>query len=120
MFDKFGEMNSYTEINELAANLLQEGDLDSLKELAKENGIPDDYVEMYLEEAIPSLCDSTSAAIGKIDVECMKLKPKELIGKPWGGMAALRKIEAARAVESFNRRIRNRNYLIREARRYTR
>lgn len=79
MFDKFGEMNSYTEINELAANLLQEGDLDSLKELAKENGIPDDYVEMYLEEDIPSLCDSTSAAIGKIDVECMKLKPKELM-----------------------------------------
>lgn len=38
MFDKFGEMSSYTEINELAANLLQEGDLDSLKELAKENG----------------------------------------------------------------------------------
>ena len=34
---------------------------------------------MYLEEAIPSLCDSTSAAIGKIDVECMKLKPKELM-----------------------------------------
>lgn len=79
MFDKFGEMSSYTEINELAANLLQEGDLDSLKELAKENGIPDDYVEMYLEETIPSLCDSTSAAIGKIDVECMKLKPKELM-----------------------------------------
>lgn len=60
MFEKFGEMSSYTEINELAANLLQEGDIDSLKELAKENGIPDDYVEMYLEEAIPSLCDSTS------------------------------------------------------------
>lgn len=79
MFDKFGEMSSYKEINELAANLLQEGDIDSLKELAKENGIPDDYVEMYLEEAIPSLCDSTSAAIGKIDVECMKLKPKELM-----------------------------------------
>ena len=45
MFEKFGEMSSYTEINELAANLLQEGDIDSLKELAKENGIPDDYVE---------------------------------------------------------------------------
>ena len=45
MFEKFGEMSSYTEINELAANLLQEGDLESLKELAKENGIPDDYVE---------------------------------------------------------------------------
>lgn len=79
MFDKFGEMSSYTEINELAANLLQEGDLDSLKELAKENGIPEDYVEMYLEEAIPALCDSTSAAIGKIDMECKELKPKELM-----------------------------------------
>lgn len=79
MFDKFGEMSSYTEINELAANLLQEGDLHSLKELAKENGIPEDYVEMYLEEAIPALCDSTSAAIGKIDMECAELKPKELM-----------------------------------------
>ena len=79
MFNKFGEMSSYTEINELAANLLQEGDLDSLKELAKENGIPDDYVEMYLEETIPALCDSTSAAIGKIDMECKELKPKELM-----------------------------------------
>ena len=79
MFDKFGEMGSYTEINELAANLLKEGDTDSLKELAKENGIPDDYAEMYLEDAIPTLCDSTSAAIGKIDVECRELKPKELI-----------------------------------------
>lgn len=79
MFDKFGEMSSYTEINELAANLLKEGDTDSLKELAKENGIPEDYVEMYLEEAIPTLCDSTSAAIGKIDMECAELKPKELM-----------------------------------------
>lgn len=79
MFDKFGEMSSYTEINELAANLLKEGDLDSLKELAKENGIPEDFVEMYLEEAIPALCDSTSAAIGKIDMECTELKPKELM-----------------------------------------
>ena len=68
MFEKFGEMSSYKEINELAANLLQEGDIDSLKELAKENGISDDYVEMYLEEMIPALCDATSAAIGKIDM----------------------------------------------------
>ena len=70
MFEKFGEMSSYTEINELAKNLLGEGDLDSLKEMAKENGIPDDYVEMYLEDAISTLCDATTAAIGKIDMEC--------------------------------------------------
>lgn len=79
MFEKFGEMSSYTEINELAKNLLKEGDLDSLKEMAKENGIPDDYVEMYLEDAIPTLCDATTAAIGKIDMECAELKPKELM-----------------------------------------
>ena len=79
MFEKFGEMSSYTEINELAKNLLEEGDLDSLKEMAKENGIPDDYVEMYLEDAIPTLCDATTAAIGKIDMECAELKPRDLM-----------------------------------------
>lgn len=84
MFEKFGEMSSYTEINELAKNLLKEGDLDGLKEMAKENGIPDDYVEMYLEEtyledATPILCDATTAAIGKIDMECAELEPKELM-----------------------------------------
>lgn len=31
MFDKFGEMNSYKEINELAENLCNEGDTESLK-----------------------------------------------------------------------------------------
>lgn len=79
MFEKFGEMSSYTEINELAANLLKEGDVESLKEMAKENGVPDDFVEMYLEEAIPELCDPATAAIGKLDVECAEIKPKELM-----------------------------------------
>lgn len=38
MYDKFGEMSSYTEINELAENLVNEGDIESLHEMAKENG----------------------------------------------------------------------------------
>lgn len=42
------------------------------------------------------------------------------IGKPWGGLAALKKQEATRTVEDFNRNIQNRNCLLREARRYTR
>lgn len=42
------------------------------------------------------------------------------IGKSWGGLAALKKQEATRTVEDFNRNIQNRNYLLREARRYTR
>ena len=48
MFEKFGELNSFEEINELAENLFNEGDTDSLKTMAKENGIPEDCTEMYL------------------------------------------------------------------------
>ena len=74
MFDKFGEMNSYKDINELAENLFNEGDMDSIRVMAKENGIPEDFVDMYLEGMIPELCDSTTAAVGKLDVEMKDLK----------------------------------------------
>lgn len=48
MFDKFGEMDTFGEINELAENLFNEGDTASIKTMAKENGIDKEYVEMYL------------------------------------------------------------------------
>lgn len=48
MFDKFGEMDSADEINELAENLLNEGDIDSLEAMAKENGIRDKDVQKRL------------------------------------------------------------------------
>ena len=38
LYEKFGELNSAQEINELAENLFNENDIESLKELAKENG----------------------------------------------------------------------------------
>ena len=79
MFEKFGEMDSYKEINELAENLFNEGDVDSLRAMAKENGIPDDFVEMYLEGMIPELCDLTTAAVGKLDKEAEELKLKGLM-----------------------------------------
>lgn len=79
MFDKFGEMNSYKEINELAENLFNEGDTDSIKIMAKENGIPKDFVDMYLQGDIPELCDALTAAVGKIEVEAAVLKPKEIM-----------------------------------------
>ena len=43
-----------------------------------------------------------------------------IINKPWGGLAALEKKIATRAVEDFNRNIQDRNTQIRELRRYTR
>lgn len=79
MFDKFGELNSYTEINELAENLFNEGDEKSLREMAKENGIQKDYVDLYLQGEIPALCDRLTAALGKIDIEAKELKPKEIM-----------------------------------------
>ena len=79
MFDKFGEMSSYTEINELANNLANEGDQESLREMAAENGIPEELVGLYLAGDVPELCDALTAAIGKLDIECEKLKPKEIM-----------------------------------------
>lgn len=79
MFEKFGEMSSFEEINELAENLFNEGDTESLREMAKENGIQEEYVTMYLEGDIPVLCDVMTAALGKIDVEAAELKPKEIM-----------------------------------------
>ena len=79
MYEKFGEFDSFSEINELAENLFNEGDTTSLKEMAAENGIPEDYVELYLQGDIPMLCDQLTAALGKIDVEVNDLKPKEIM-----------------------------------------
>ena len=79
MFEKFGEMGSCEEINELAENLYNEGDTDSLRAMAVENGIPRDFVEMYLQGDIPALCDPLTAAMGKIDAEVAELKPQEIM-----------------------------------------
>ena len=79
MYEKFGELNSCEEINELAENLFNEGDTDSLKAMAKENGIQKIFVEMYLQGDIPVICDPLTAALGKIDVEVEDLEPKEIM-----------------------------------------
>lgn len=79
MFEKFGELNSFGEINELAENLFNEGGTESLRAMAKENGIQSDFVDMYLQGEIPVLCDQLTAALGKIDVEVAELKPKEIM-----------------------------------------
>ena len=79
MFEKFGEMDSYKEINELADNLFNEQDINSFKEMAAENGIEEYVVALYLCGDLPELCDVESAALGKIEVECQELKPKEIM-----------------------------------------
>lgn len=79
MFDKFGEMGSAGEINDLAANLLKEADTDSIRILAKENGLEADVADMFITGEITELCDDVMAALGKLDVESSELKPPEIM-----------------------------------------
>lgn len=71
MFDRFGEFDSAAEINETAVNLRREGDIESLKVLATENGIDPDILEVFVSGDLIYLCDDMTAALGKLDVhEC--------------------------------------------------
>jgi hypothetical protein len=79
MFEKFGNFNSAEEINLTAVNLRTEGDMDSIRELAGENGIDEEIAEVFIEGELGYLCDGMSAALGKLDVECKELKPQEIM-----------------------------------------
>lgn len=80
MFDRFGEFDSAAEINETAVNLRKEGDVDSLKVLAEENGIDRDILEAFSDGEMLWICDDMSAAIGKIKVEAKAVKCAEIMG----------------------------------------
>ena len=79
MFDKFGEFDSWEEINKAAEGQKEEGDEEALKELAKENGIDLEDAEDYFDGAIPELCTPMSAALGKLEIEKKDLKPKDIM-----------------------------------------
>lgn len=74
MYEKFGEFDSWEEVNRAARAQLEEGDLDAIKEIAKENGLDPEDVEDFCTGAIEELTTPTLAAIGKLDVEAKDLK----------------------------------------------
>lgn len=69
MFEKFGEFDTYEEINQAAEGLYNEGDRESIKILAEENGIPEEIAQMYIDGELAILCDAQMAAAGKLEVE---------------------------------------------------
>ena len=69
MFAKFGEFGSAEEINQKAEELFNSGDINGIRALASENGIPSEYAEAYCEGDLPVLCDALTAAVGKLDME---------------------------------------------------
>lgn len=79
MFDMFGEFDSAEEINKAAEGFKNEGDIESLKKMAAENGIDEAFVDMYVSGAMPEFCDVAMAAIGKITIEAAELKPVEIM-----------------------------------------
>lgn len=79
MFERFGEFDSYEEINRAAEGLRAEGDIESLKVLAEENGLDPDDVQEYVDLNYVEFCNETMAALGKIKVESAELKPKDIM-----------------------------------------
>ena len=79
MFDKFGEFNSAEEINRAAAAQKEEGDFEALKEIAIENGIDVEDAQDYIDGMVDELCNTSMAAIGKINVERKALGLTEIM-----------------------------------------
>ncbi len=84
MFDKFGEFDSAEEINKAAQGLKDEGDTESIKSLAKENGLdPEDAID-FINGEIDTLTTPLLAAGGKLDIEEEALNlPKDILIRDW-------------------------------------
>lgn len=74
MFEKFGEFDSYEEINRAAAAQLAEGDEEAVYAIAEENGIDREDAEDYIAGDAPELVTALMAANGKLQVEAAELQ----------------------------------------------
>ena len=79
MFDKFGEFDSWEELNKAAEGQKEEGDLEALKALAIENGFEAADAEDYMDGAVPEFCNALLAANCKIRLEEEDLKPEGIM-----------------------------------------
>ena len=74
MYEKFGEFDSFEELNRAAAAQKAEGDEEALFALAQENGLDKEDVEDYLDGIVEELATVSMAAIGKLKLEKEDLK----------------------------------------------
>lgn len=65
LFARFGEFDSVEELNMTAEGLKAEGDLESLKILAVENGLDAADAEDYVDGIVTELASALMAAAGK-------------------------------------------------------
>ena len=79
MFDKFGEFDSVEELNKAAKGFKDEGDFNSLYELAEENGIDKEDCEDYIAGDVEELATPAMATMGRLEVERREiLKDKDV------------------------------------------
>ena len=74
MYEKFGEFDSFEELNRAADAQKAEGDEEALFALAQENGLDKEDVEDYLDGIVEELATVYMAAIGKLELEKEDLK----------------------------------------------
>lgn len=100
MFDKFGEFDSAEELNKAAEGLRNEGDKESLIELAKENGIDPEDAKDYWNGEMQSLVSPRLAAVVRLKVEkeasCIPEPARDVIYGMAMSMAAESDQDAAR------------------------
>ncbi|MBR2561420.1 MAG: hypothetical protein IKF59_04435 [Lachnospiraceae bacterium] len=69
MFDKYGEFDSVEELNLAAEGFASEGDMESLRGLARENGIDEEEAEDYMAGEKEDFVTPYEAAIGRLKVQ---------------------------------------------------
>ncbi|MEY8285377.1 hypothetical protein AALA13_16405 [Lachnospiraceae bacterium 50-23] len=107
MFEKFGEFDSYEEINRAAAAQLKEGDEEAVYLIAKENGLDEEDAEDFCTGAIDTLTTAELAAVGKLNLEAKELELKGLL-EDWKGFIAqscMESRELSRAVRKKGKRL---------------
>lgn len=73
MFKKFGEFDSYEELNRAAEAQRAEGDEEALKDIAKENGIDVEDAEDFMDGCVEEFATPLMAAAGKLKIEAVEL-----------------------------------------------
>lgn len=107
MFDKFGEFDSWEEINRAAAAQKAEGDIEALYLLTEENGIDREDAEDYLNGDSDKLVTALTAAFGKLKVEAEALTPYEIMADwlEYIRMRCMESPEMASAVRSKDKHL---------------
>lgn len=79
MFDKFGELDSFEELNRMAKAQRAEKDEEALMILAEENGLDKEDAEDFFDGLYDELTNAKLAAIGKLKVECKEYDIKGVL-----------------------------------------